>query len=177
MIDPEVIRLRRLRNTALRARAITMVLNGQSESQSVLSRIAPACWRISRAVSGKLTAHPYLTYQRGPSHLRTLYNSAIAAFVGAVARHRKDDLAMYSRCLQSVARELDDTRALTWSPTLSDTLGRSQSEIRLLLKEIAFCARMEAGSRIETAARVDVGAGSHGNDASGVAVNWPHVAI
>ena len=178
MIDTEVIRLRQLRNTALRARAIATALHGhQSESDSVFSRIALACWRISRVVTGKLRAHPYPSYQRGPGYLRSLYNGAIAAMAGAVARHRGGRFAMFSQCLHRVVRELDDARALTWSPTFSDTLGRSQSEIRLLMQELAAGARVEAGSPHEAAARVEAGAGSLRSHASGVAANWPYLAF
>jgi len=31
---------------------------------------------------------------------------------------------------------LDDARALTWSSELSDSLGRSQTQIRALIKEL-----------------------------------------
>jgi hypothetical protein len=79
--------------------------------------------------------------------------------------------------LQRVARELDDARALTWSSDLSDTLGRSQIEIRTLIKELDADARNEAGSRQETVARIVTRTGNGRDVAGGVGVNWPYLAI
>jgi hypothetical protein len=176
MIDTEVIRLRQLRDTALRARAIALALSARRpESGSVLSRSALACWRIARVITGKLRAHPYLSYQRDAGYLRSVYDGALAALIGVFAKYRGDAFGRYSARLQSVARELDDARALTWSPTLSDTLGRSQAEIRALMKELAAGARQEAGTRIEAGAGLEsvVVRG----DGRRVATNWPYLAF
>jgi hypothetical protein len=182
MIDIEVVRLRQLRNTALRARAIATALNAghsgnDSVNDSVFSRSALACWRIARVITGKLRAHPYQSYQREPSYLHSLTDGAVAALMGGVARLRGGRVGMYTGRLRKVARELDDARALTWSPTLSDTLGRLQAEIRSLTRELEAGARAEAGSRSEAAARVDVGGVKGRGDASGVAANWPYLAL
>jgi hypothetical protein len=179
MIDIEVVRLRQLRNTALRARAIATALDARhSDSDSVFSRSALACWRIARVVTGKLRAHPYESYQRGPGYLHSLADGVVAALMGGVARLRGGRFGMYTGPLRKVARRLDDARALTWSPTLSDTLGRLQAEIRLLTQELEADARAEAGSRTELAARVEVVVGfKGGSDASGVAANWPYLAL
>lgn len=177
MIDTEVTRLRHLRNTALRGRAIAAALHArQPDRDSVFSRIALACWRISRVATGQLRAHPYQSYQRGPGRLRAPYDGAVAALIGEVAQHRGRRFGMYSPQLQRVARELDDARALTRSPALSDTLGRSQLEIRALIREFAAGVREEAGARIEAAA-VDVSGGGVRGEASRVATNWPYLAI
>jgi hypothetical protein len=176
MIDTEVIRLRQLRNTALRARAIALALNARRpESGSVLSRSAVACWRIARIITGKLRAHPYLSYQRDAGYLRSVYDGAIAALMGILAQYRGGPLALYSARLQSVARELDDARALTWSPTLSDTFGRSQAEIRALMEELAAGVRQEAGARIEADAGLEAVAVR--GDGQRVATNWPYLAF
>ena len=176
MIDAEVIRLRHLRNTALRARAIALALNARrTESGSVLSRSALACWRIARIITGKLRAHPYQSYQRDAGYLRSVFDGAVAALIGVLAKYRGGLFGRYSMRLQTVARELDDARALTWSPTLSDTLGRSQAEIRALMKELAADARQEAGSRIETGAGLEAGAVRR--DGQRVAANWPYLAF
>jgi hypothetical protein len=178
MIDIEVVRLRQLRNTALRARAIATALDaGHSVDDSVLSRSALAFWRIARVVTGKLRVHPYQSYQREPGYLHSLTDGAVAALMGGVAQLRGGRFGMYTGRLRKVARELDDTRALTWSPTLSDTLGRLQAEIRSLTRELEADARAEAGARSEVAARVDRGAMKGGSDASGVAANWPYLAL
>jgi hypothetical protein len=179
MIDIEVVRLRQLRNTALRARAIAIALDARhSDKDSVLSRSALACWRIARVITGKLRAHPYESYQRDPGYLHSLTDGAVAALVGGVARLRGGRFGMYAGPLRKVARRLDDARALTWSPTLSDALGRLQAEIRLLTRELEANARAEAGPRSEIAARVEVVVGFRGrSDASGVAANWPYLAL
>ena len=176
MIDTEVIRLRQLRNTALRARAIALALNApHPESGSVLSRSALACWRIARVITGKLRAHPYQSYQRDAGYLRSVYDGAVAALMAVLAKYRGSRSGQYSAQLQRVAHELDDARALTWSPTLSDTLGRSQAEIRALMKELAADVREAAGSRIEAGSGLDASdARGHG---TGVAANWPYLAF
>jgi hypothetical protein len=79
--------------------------------------------------------------------------------------------------LRRVARELDDARALTLSSDLSDTLGRSQTRIRGLIQELDADARNEAGSRHETAPRVETRTGAVRNDSGSVAGNWPYLAI
>jgi hypothetical protein len=178
MIDIEVFRLRQLRSSALRARAIATAMDAvHSEGDSVLARSALACWRIARVITGKLRAHPYENYQREPGYLHLLTDGVVAALIGGVARLRGGRFGMYAGRLQRVARELDDVRALTWSPTLSDTLGRLQVEVRSLLRELEADARAEAGSRSEVVARVDVGGIKGRSDASGVAANWPYLAL
>jgi hypothetical protein len=155
-------------------------------NDSVFSRSALACWRIARAITGKLRAHPYQSYQREAGYLRSLYDRAIASLIGVAARLRGGSFGKFSAHLQRLARELDDARALTWSPTLSDTLGRSQSEIRLLVKELAAGARIEAGARAEPDAREKAALRSEspmrletgsGRAASQVAAQWPYLAF
>jgi hypothetical protein len=178
MIDTEVARLRRLRNTALRARAVAAALNSEPAARdSALSRSAVSCWRIARVITGWLRAHPFLSYQRGPSEVRGVLDRINAALLGGVARYRGRSLRTFFDELRRVARELDDARALTWSPELSDTLGRSQAQIRGLLKELEDGARNEAGLRHETVPRIETLTGFVRNDAGSVAGNWPYLAI
>ena len=59
MIDYEVLRLRRLRNTALAARAVAAALDSNPRAdgsrRSLLScRSAAGCWRIARVITGWL---------------------------------------------------------------------------------------------------------------------------
>jgi hypothetical protein len=177
MIDTEVVRLQRLRNTALRARAIAMALiAAPATHSSVMSHSAAACWRIARVITGTLRAHPYLGYQRGPSHVRGTYDRLTASVLGALARNRGRSLQLLSGELEHVVRELDDARALTLSTELSDTLGRSQAQIRGLIAEIDSGARSKSGARL-TAARMDVRAGVVREDTGGVAANWPYLAF
>jgi hypothetical protein len=178
MIDVEVMRLRRLRNTALRARALAAALDSDpTQGSSVLSRSAVTCWRISRVITGWLRAHPYLSYQQGPSELRGGYHRFSAGLLSAVARSRGRSRQAVCGELRRVARELDDARALTWSSDLSDTFGRSQMQIRSLIKELDAEALNEAASRHEAPVRLDTRTGNRRDDASSIAGNWPYLAI
>jgi len=185
MIDAEVARLRRLRNTALRARAVAAALNsdsaGDSARDSTFSRSAATCWRIARVITGRLRAHPYLSYRREPSELRRLYDRVSAGLLGAIARYRGRTHQAFSEELRRVARELDDARALTWSPDLSDSLGRSQTQMRRLMMEVDEGARNEGGLRDEggslPAARLDIRTGADRSQAGEVPANSPYLAI
>jgi hypothetical protein len=138
MNNDEVERLRRLRAAALRVRAIARAVDSSQQQLLVtdgLQRVSGAAWRISRAVSGRLRAHPYATFQKDPGTLTILANSlrawAVARFLGSHARaagYLADELSTLSRLL-------DDTRALTCALDLSDNFGRSQIEIRGLITE------------------------------------------
>jgi hypothetical protein len=186
MIDSEVIRLRRLRNTALRARAIAAGMDDKPlRSSSVFSRSAQGCWRIARVATGRLRTHPHLGFQRGPSHLRALCDRVTARLLRAVARYRGQSQQIFATELQRVARELDDTRALTRCAELSDDLGRLQIQIRQLLKELDAAVRQEAGPHIETQSRVDAPSGfqerpsgfKERGDADVIEGNWPYLAF
>ena len=178
MIDSEVTRLRRLRNTALRARAVAAALDsGTPRHDSVFSRSAVNFWQITRVITGLLRGHPYLSYQREPGEVRGLYDCAGAGLLGGIARYRGRSRQALSEELRRVARELDDARALTWSSDLSDTLGRSQMRVRGLIKELDADARSESESRHETSPRIETRIGAVREDAGSVAGNWPYLAI
>ena len=181
MIDTEVARLRRLRNTALRARAVAAALNSHSAGDSAFSRSAATCWRIARVITGRLRAHPYLSYRREPSELRRLYDSVSAGLLGAIARYRGRTHQAFSEELRRVARELDDARALTWSPDLSDSLGRSQMQMRRLMMEVDEGARNEGGLREERGSGPLRGStsrtGADRGQAGEVPGNWPYLAM
>src|SRR3981081_620879 len=114
MIDDEVMRLRRLRNTALRAREIAAMLDSNAaDRSSVLSQSALSCWRIARVTTGRLREHPYPSYQRGPSTVRCVYQGIRAAMVAAIARYRGRTFRTFSAELQCLARELDDQPGIT----------------------------------------------------------------
>src|SRR5579863_352386 len=137
MNDAEVLRLRKLRNVALRARAVTKTLDSDSaHERSVFAKSAAICWTVARVASGRLSAHPYLNYQQGPSRLRSLADQLIALLGALHARRRNRRLSLCVRQLQAVAREVDDVRALTWSAELSDALGRMQVQIRRLTLDL-----------------------------------------
>ena len=178
MIDTEVARLRRLRNTALRARALAAALDSDpARHDSVFSRGAVNCWQIARVITGLLRGHPYLSYQRGPGEMRGAHDRISAGLMGGIARYRGRTHQTLSDELRRVARELDDARALTWSSDLSDALGRSQRQIRGLIEELDAGVRSASGSRHETSPRVDTRIGAARDDTGSVAGNWPYLAI
>jgi len=139
MSNDEVERLRKLRATALRVRAIARALES-SQRQPLgadrLQRVSGATWRIARAVSGQLRAHPYATFQKNVGTLTILANSlrafAVARFLG---RHTRAASHLTGE-LSTLSRLLDDARALTCTLDLSKSFGRSQLEIRGLIMEI-----------------------------------------
>jgi hypothetical protein len=176
MFDAEVTRLRRLRNTALRVRAIAKNLNSKTAGASpMLSRSAAGCWRIARAITGRLRAHPHLGYQRGPSLVRGAHNYLGAAFVASIARMQGRTLHCGSAQLRLLTRELDDARALTWSADFSDSLGRFQLQIRRLIEEVEASSQRE-GRTIGAAARADTRDCTGQPRAEG-ARNWPYLAF
>jgi hypothetical protein len=176
MFDAEVTRLRRLRNTALRVRAIADNLNSKTaRANPMLSRSAAGCWRIARAITGRLRAHPHLGYQRGPSLVRGAYNYFGAAFVAGIARMGGRPLHCCSAQLRLLTRELDDARALTWSADFSDSLGRFQLQIRRLIEETEAASQREAGT-IGVAARAETRDCTGQPRAEG-APNWPYLAF
>ena len=186
MNDPEVMRLRRLRNTALRARAIAAALRSSAPRSSaaqtcsraaVLSGSTSACWRIARVITGRLRAHPYPRYQQGPSRLRHACHRVGARMLATIASHRGRSLLTLSGELRRVVAELDDARALTWSAELSDTFGRLQTQLRSLIHELDAGARSEAGSAREAAVRIGPRADLSPGDGGGTAANWPYLAF
>ena len=178
MIDAEVMRLRQLRNTVLRARALARVLDSHSgRRNSLFSRSAIDCWRIARVITGKLRAHPYLAYQRGPGDLRTIYNHIAATLLAGLAQRRGRECRTFAVELQRVSRELDDVRALTWSSELGDTLGRAQMHIRRLVVAADIAARKEGGPSYRPT-RMDTPVMAHSRDGSSPAAGrWPYLAI
>ena len=179
MIDAEVLRLRKLRNVALRARALAKILDSDSaEGRSVFARSAVICWTIARVASGRLRAHPYLSYQRGPSALRELADSVIASLVVLNARRRNRRSVIYAQQLQTVAREVDDVRALTRSPDLSDSLGRMQIQMRRLANELDLGALGETGAAmLPRAGGVACAETSTALDEIAADNSWPYLAI
>ena len=178
MIDAEVIRLRRLRNTVLRARAIARVMDSRlGLIDPVFSRSALDCWRIARLITGKLRAHPYLAYQQGPGDLRTLYNHIAARLLVGRALRQGSPWRTFAAELQRVSRELDDVRALSWSSDLGDALGRLHMPIRRLVVELDAAACKEGGE-VHVPAGLDSAVAAGGRDSSSRASGqWPYMAI
>jgi hypothetical protein len=139
MIDPEVARLRRLRDEALRVREIARRLGSArwGLDNPLLERGACASWRIIRVVTGKLIEHPYLRYQQGAGVGSLVGNRLTAEWIALVSKDRLSGLKTYARELESLSRALGDARALTRSTDFSDAMGRSQTEIKTLLGSLA----------------------------------------
>ena len=66
-----------------------------------------------------------------------MLNGVLARWLALKSRNRLQALCEYETNLRRLARQLEDARALTWSSDLSDTFGRSQTEIRSLLAAVA----------------------------------------
>lgn len=139
MSNGEVERLRKLRGTALRVRAIARALESSQQRPMVtdtLQRVSGATWRISRAVSGRLRAHPYATFQKDAGTLTILANSLRASAAARFLGRRARAAGYLANELSTLSRLLDDARALTCTLDLSDSFGRSQIEIRGLIMEV-----------------------------------------
>jgi len=171
MSDAKVVRLRKLRDTALRVRALAGHLgtDQRAENRSIVIS-AVISWRVARVISGHLRAHPNLSYQKGPSPIRYLLIRVAALLTGTTARYRGRALAVYAAQLQCLARELADTRALIWEPDWGDTLGRAQRQLRQTIQEVAGVSDHSAPllpSRSHERAAAN----------AGIAADWPYLAI
>jgi hypothetical protein len=177
MIDAEVVRLRNLRNLALRARALGGNLGTHRDGpESLFGACAVNCWGLVRVISGYLKGHPYLSYQRGPSRTRDLYYGMLTAPIAAAARQKNRRHHVFAGYLQTLARELENTRAVTRSPDLSDALGRVQLRLRSLLEEVSIGAQREAG--VEYVSRSDARlASARAISRDPVSADWPYLAI
>jgi hypothetical protein len=145
-MNNEVTRLRRLRQSALKVRALARVLGGGKRNDGgIFERGALLNWRIARIATGQLRSHPYPSYQRDPSFFESGVDRLAAILVGTVAGLRGRAAETFLGELRGAARELDDTRALTLSPDLSDALGRAQASMRILIDDIQQRALLESG--------------------------------
>jgi len=175
MVDAEVVRLRRMRDAALRARQLAVSMGADSRDiHSVLSRTTVACWRLACVATGRLRAHPYVSYQRDRSRACIVRDRVVGFLLGGIARYRGHMLGTLAAQLRQVERELNDTRALTSHPDLGDTLGRCQAQIKKLLKDVTDGAVKEANSR-RAAPSKQLRPGHQG--AASVSGDWPYIAL
>jgi hypothetical protein len=103
-----------------------------------------------------------------------LADRLIAEVVAFIARGRNRKLNVLAEQLQRVAREVNDTRALTWSQELSDALGRTQLQVHRLATEFDIDMQSER-RRVAPIARADA-QGAALQDV-GVENSWPYLAI
>jgi hypothetical protein len=153
IMNNEVTRLRRLRQSALKVRALATVLDVGKSADGIYERGALLGWRIARIATGRLRSHPYQSYQRDPGFFESGADRLGAILVGTMAGLRGHGAQTYLRELRAAARELDDTRALTLSADLSDALGRAQVSMRTLIEDVQGEALLESG--LESDARVE----------------------
>jgi len=178
MVDPEVLRLRRLRATALRLRAIAYTLRSKphSSNDALLERAAGASWRIARAVSGRLRAHPYASYRQDAGLGQRLCDRLFANFLALGIRTREQALAKTEWHLGALARQLADVRALTWTPDLSESLGRSQFELNQLFDALARETLGTSGP-MSLPHGCAVAANGAGSFAASIVIDWPYLAL
>jgi hypothetical protein len=178
MNDLEVARLRQLRSSALRARAVALALSATraAAEDPLLTRGACTSWRIARVVSGRLKAHPYPRYQRDTALGVIVLNGVLAGWLALKSRNRLQALCEYETNLRRLARQLEDARALTWSSDLSDTFGRSQTEIRSLLAAVAG-ETGASGARRSPTRELSLTDGGVGALAPAIEGDWPYLAF
>jgi len=173
MIDMEVERLRRLRRSALELRAVARALvnNQATRDEALIARGGCAAWRVARAVTGRLRAHPYASYQKDAGFGTWLKNRVVAAAVSLGIRSRTRGMNEFGRRLTLLLRELDDARALTWAADLSDTFGRSLQEIRALIAAV-HCETHDCAERTLERIRLPLPRAGHP-----VSDDWPFMTI
>ena len=178
MNDLEVARLRQLRSSALRVRAVARALSATraAAEDPLLTRGACASWRIARVVSGRLKAHPYLRYQKDTSLGVIVLNGVLARWLALKSRNRLQALCEYETNLLRLARQLEDARALTWSTDLSETFGRSQTEIRSLLAAVAG-ETAASGSKRLPQPELSLADGGVGALSPAIEGDWPYLAF
>jgi hypothetical protein len=118
-----------------------------------------------------------LNYQKGPSQWRRLADRLYAFTIGFAVRGHDRRLAAYAQQLQCVEREMADVRALTWSPDLSDALGRMQTQMRRLAHELYTGVRSEGAITapwVKPLVRAETASAGEG---IAVENSWPYLAI
>jgi hypothetical protein len=106
----------------------------------------------------------------------------MAATVAALGARRQAALNRFAAALQLLARELDDARALTMAADLSDTLGRSQLEVRSLLGALAEETRggSPAGAAsmgAQQSAMTQSRNAAAGYGSAAAAADWPYLGF
>jgi hypothetical protein len=171
MIDVEVIRFRRLRRVALLTRKLAQTLHQRCADDGAFARSAVAAWSVARLINGRLKSHPNLNYQQGPGALQSVMDHGLAMLTGLVAVKQGRPHTVFLEQLQILAREMDDTRALTWSAELGDALGRAQWQLLRLLQELSAGLRREGGVQAEVRTEVQ------SSSTAASSTDWPYMAI
>jgi hypothetical protein len=115
-----------------------------------------------------LKTNPYQRYQQDVG-IASLARSSVLAWLSALmVRSRLQALRECESQLRRLSRLLDDARALTWSPDLSDAFGRSQLEIRSLMASLAHETHSTWGAESRAAGQPL---------AQPMAGDWPYLAF
>jgi hypothetical protein len=135
-MNNEVTRLRQLRRTTLKTRALASALNPGNHTSGVYERACVLSWRIARIATGTLRSHPYHPYQRDQGLLERGADGLQSYLKASLANFRGRGMRVFFDELTTVLRQLDDARSLTLSTDLSDALGRAQVNLRMLVDEV-----------------------------------------
>lgn len=175
MIDPEVARLRQLRNEALLVRELARTFDASAEADDApaCAHVAGASWRIARVVSGRLRSHPYAEYQRDASVWAQLLHRLHARCVALTCRTREQRLGALRGRLTRLARRLDDAIVLAWTSEFSEALGRSRGEVRGLIGALGQPAGQGVVPAVRAARRPLAG----GLGAAALDADWPYLAL
>lgn len=178
MVDGEVVRLRRLRSTALCVRALARAFGAANSAAdaALFSRAGCACWRVARTVSGRLKAHPHLSYQKGASSIGAVWDNAVARSLAHILSDKAHILNSFTTNLRLMSRELDDARALTWSIDLSDAFARSRAEIKTLIGAFRGATLRESASTIARDPELAAMVGAAEAYSTSIVADWPYLA-
>jgi hypothetical protein len=146
---------------------------GASTDHAMFSRAACSCWRIARTATGRLRSHPHLRYQRDAGRVAALWYDVTARML--IRKGSPGDmLGELQTKLRVISRELADARALTWTLDLSDSLGRSQIEVRRLIDAVERAALAHAPVGVARKPSTAMST-AHGSRADAPA-QWPYLA-
>ena len=127
-----------------------------------------AAWRVARAVSGRLRAHPYRVYQKDAGVSVVLRNACVAVLTAFGVSSRHVARSRFHRHLADLARLLVDERALTSAAELSEVFARSHHELLNLFRALEDpSSEYRPDPEIESAAPGVPAADSH----------WPYLAF
>jgi hypothetical protein len=149
IMNNEVTRLRKLRKTVLKVRALASALNSGNDQNRVYEHAGVLNWRIARVATGRLRSHPYRSYQADQGYLESTADRLDAYIQGKLANMRGQGTRIFLQALSVALREVDDARALTLSTDLSDALGRAQQAMRSLIDDVRAQLPKNLGQHVD----------------------------
>jgi hypothetical protein len=143
----------------------------------VYARSAVISWTIGRIATGRLRAHPYLSYQKDRGEFAQLLDDATTAASAALAQRQKRGEGVFAGQLLSLAQQVADVRALTLSPDLSDSLGRVQIQLRRLTGELQRSLPVQQAAALRPQVQALSAATRGALDCIAEETSWPYLAI